>query len=717
MVKRCAPIVLSLAAVVLGRSPPAAPPAAEETRSGGPPVKLEQLPPAVRLGLRVELARQQLPTIRTLVIVPDARSFAAAVGAWRIDARFPVLIDDGSWEARENIARFARGMAAMPAGTGAAASGSRAEPAGPVPVVRWKVGDDFAWPDDAAARQKAVADAAARAWSAPDAGALKQHWATLGFVPPGVVVASTADPAWTAGLTLAAARGQPMVWLDRPGGVGDVNSAAPLAAFDAFNEKLMGALEETGYPWKGLGEGIDAVTLCLNMAGRIAVPPDASGKQREKPDPRDLFKAVPGEPLATTDLLGRNTGGDRIDRWAWCGQVFGTEAQAAYRAMAGIFLQNKDAWLFNGYEGGAPWNQFAPGEGAALLKKAGWAVRVSDAPKQGAADFRDVAAGGWTTVGWNARKGKAEAEPGPGGLRAALIAVTTSGMSESFDLRTGQAVSGDVPLLDTPSLVYFVHSWSANSPGYRATIAGRWLERGAAAYVGSIHEPYLSAFVPPSGLVSRLLAPAPLGAAARIDGTPPWRVTVIGDPLLTLGAPEPQSGAPLALTGARDVKADLAEQLNTKDYAAALWALAYLGRDKDATRLTGAILREEADRLTKEVGLAGVGPAFRQVDQAALAPLLEAALADEAAAPALQDLAWHALGSAAPKLSDGDLRVLARCVREGNFKRDTEELSRFIRKAKGEGAAKAYLEESLRKAPNPGIREQIQRLINGAKKP
>ncbi len=496
-----------------------------------------------------------------------------------------------------------------------------------------------------------------------------------------------------------------------------MNSAAPLAAFDAFNEKVTAGVEATGYPWKGLGEGIDAITLCLNMAGRITVPPDPGAKAPEKPDPRNLFRAVPGEPLATTDLLGRNTGGSRIDRWAWGGQIFGTEAQAAYRAMCCVFVQSRDAWFFNGYESGPPWNQFAPGEGAGLLKKAGWSVRVTDASKQGASDFRDVASGGWTTIGTNARRGKADTEPGPGGVRAGLIAVATSGMSESFDLRPGQALSCDVPFLDVPSLVYFIHSWSATTPGYRETIAGRWLERGAAAYVGSIHEPYLAAFVPPSGFVARMLAPAPLGAAARQDGTPPWRITVIGDPLLTLGPPAPLSHAPLPLPGAHDVKADLAEQLNTKDYAGALWALAYLGRDKDAARLAAAVLSDDAARLTTPVALAAAGPLFRQVNLQALTPVLAAALADEGATPSLQDVAWHALGSAAAALSDADLRALERCVRQASYKRDTKELSSFIRKARGEGAAHAYLLEALNKAPNAGIRDQIQQLLNAAKKP
>ncbi len=672
-----------------------APPPADEP---APKLTLEQLPPAMRLGVRVELARQQLAVIRTLVIVPDARAYLAAVGLWTINARFPVLLDDGSWEARENIARFSRAFS-------------------PASVVRWSAPAAFTLPPEPAARQMLIADAAARAWSAPNSAALNEQWATLRFVPPGAVIASTSDPAWTAALALAAARGQPIVWLDKPPGTGDVNGAMTLETFDAFDAKLVSALEQTGHPWKGLGEGIDAITLCLNMPGRVAMP-GAANEAPGKPNPRDLFKAVPNEPLATTDLLGRATTGDRTERWAWCGQLFGTEAGAAYRAMSAVFLQTREAWLFNGYESTPPWNQFAPGEGAGLLKKAGWRVRVSDAPRQGADDFRDLAAGAWAQIGWNARKSNpSPAPPGRGGVRAGLVTATTSGMSESFDLRPGQALACDVPFLDVPSVVYFVHSWSATAPANRATIAGRWLERGAAAYIGSVHEPYLAAFVPPTGLVARMLAPAPLGAAARIEGSPPWRITVIGDPLTTFGPPAPANDAALPLADTRDVRAELADNLKARDFAPALWGLAFLGRDKDAARLAGALLRDNPEALGVAAALAAVGPVFRQADQPSLAPLVDKALDDAAALPALQDLAWQALAAAAPAVSERELSLLRRCLRTGNYAHDAETLAKLLRKAGGEAAARNFLADAARRAPSPGIREQIQALLTAPKKP
>ncbi len=710
----CAHACVALAApATLNGQAPASPPT-----DTPPKLTLEQMPPALRLGVRTELARRQIPVIRTLVIVPDARSYAAALDTWRLPARFPILIDDGTWLARENIARFSRAFFSPASGGGAGPADAPA----PARVVRWAAPDTFTLPGEPAPRRAMLADVAAHAWSAPSAAALKDHWATLNFVPPGAVVASTLDPAWTAGLALAAFRGQPLIWLDRPAAFGDINSAAPLAAFDDFNAALTTALDETGHPWRGTGDGIDAVTLCLNMSGRITAPPEpgATGAPA-KPDPRNLFKPVPGEPFATSDLLGRNTGGTRADRWAWCGQISGTEARAAYTAMCSLFLQGRAAWFFHGYEGGQPWNQYAPAEGAALLKKSDWSVRVNDLSRQGASDFRDLAAGGWAALGKAARTGKpAETHGngvgGVGGVRAALIAVTTSGLSENFDLRPGGALSGDVPLLDTPALVYFVHSWSAQNPANRATIAGRWLERGATAYVGSVHEPYLAAFVPPAAFAARLLGPLPLGAAARIDEAPPWRVAVLGDPLLTFGPAAPEATVPLPLPGAASEADALAGSLKAQDFAAALWSLAHLARDRDASRLAGALVRELPIGALLDAGVAAAaaGPAFRTLDQPTLAAAISAGLARADAAPALRDMAWHGLASAAPGLSDGDLAALEAALREGSYKRDADELSRMIRKAKGDQPALDFLTRAATGAPNPAIRQQIDALISAA---
>src|SRR5215470_9814654 len=70
------------------------------------PISLDKLPPHLLLAARVESVRQRLPVIKTVVIVPDAASYIAAIGSWTLPGRFPVLIDDGSWNGQQDIARF-----------------------------------------------------------------------------------------------------------------------------------------------------------------------------------------------------------------------------------------------------------------------------------------------------------------------------------------------------------------------------------------------------------------------------------------------------------------------------------------------------------------------------------------------------------------------------------------------------------------------------------
>ena len=66
--------------------------------------------PGVLLGRRAGALLATRPVIRTVVIVPDPASYAEAVARWTPMAMFPVLIDDGSWAAQEDIARFVRGF-------------------------------------------------------------------------------------------------------------------------------------------------------------------------------------------------------------------------------------------------------------------------------------------------------------------------------------------------------------------------------------------------------------------------------------------------------------------------------------------------------------------------------------------------------------------------------------------------------------------------------
>src|SRR5690606_13028436 len=183
--------------------------------------------------------------------------------------------------------------------------------------------------------------------------------------------------------------------------------------------------------------------------------------------------------------------------------------EAAYRAMCGLFLPLGSAWLFDGYPAEGVWMQYDQSAAASVLRHLELDVTIDDHPRG-------------TLASWRSRIGL--------GIDADLIFVNSKGNKARFDLAGGTGRAADVPFLQRPAAVYFIHSWSATEPRARGTIAGRWLSRGAYAYFGSVSEPYLQSFVPPVNVAARLGAGLPLGAAARPDESPPWKLAMLGDP-------------------------------------------------------------------------------------------------------------------------------------------------------------------------------------------
>ncbi|MCH7962188.1 MAG: hypothetical protein IIC49_07610, partial [Planctomycetes bacterium] len=484
------------------------------------PVEPTPLPPEVALGVRVESVRRRLPVVPVVVVVRDVRSYVAAIGGWSLDGRYPVLIDNGTSRAAEDIGRFVRAFE-------------------PDAVVTWNA--DI--PGESWEVESAALEAVGRAWGVkgePSPEALRTAWEGLGFAPPGVVIANAQDGAWTAAVALAAGRGQPIIWL---GGLDQhVNRSATRSAVEALAMKIERACEQTGYAWREPGDAIDAVSLCLNFPVRYAL----SGKDE----------------AALTDRIGRIDGGTQ--RWAWAGQIFGNESQAAYRAMCGLFLPVRTAWLFDGYKPERPWSEFDMAPAADGLRAGGIETTLFDTPRQGERDWRLAAS-----------------RP----LGADLVLINSSGNRGFFDLRPGRCVPGDAPILERPTIVHMVHSWSAVAPGRAGTVAGRWLQRGAYAYAGSVQEPYLSAFVTNDLLVRRLLAPSPMGAAIRHPGAELWKITFLGDPLITFGPPATRVEQTPPLDDAQDMTRRLSRVLRQKRYADAARVLVMLGRDGDAGRL------------------------------------------------------------------------------------------------------------------------------------
>jgi hypothetical protein len=252
-------------------------------------------------------------------------------------------------------------------------------------------------------------------------------------------------------------------------------------------------------PTRGLGDGLDFVTIATPWPDRYEPPPGG----------------VTG-PFALDDLLGRGADGRRE---AYVGRILGPSERAVYQAMCALFLGAEELLGCNAYpREKPPWSDYrlepawqVLGEGRAAAMPA-------------TREATDRRGWHWTFDGRTA---------------SALVFVDSSGTPERFHLGGGMGRTEDVPVGLGPAAVHFVHSFSAERPWDAGTIAGRWLASGAFAYYGAMNEPFLQAFRPP-GLVAEVLgAGGPLGAAVRkVDGEDrfgaPWRLHLIGDPLWTL---------------------------------------------------------------------------------------------------------------------------------------------------------------------------------------
>jgi len=569
--------------------------------------------PQIRLGAKAERLRRRQTTIPIVVLVPDGASYARAIAAWTPLVRFPVLIEDGSASAREDIARFIRGFQ-------------------PQQIVRWSAADAPV-ADTPAAIENLTSDTLRAVWphGTPEAPTIFDAVRAVADVEtPGVVIGVRGDPAWTAALALAAGRGLPIVWIDARQNIDDALSKPESDAMCAAVEQ---ALTDRGLMWATLGDGVDSLALCASTPVRTST-------------------ATNGEWIATTDRLGRFSDSER-NRWAWASQVHGSEPQAAYRAMCALFLGYPTAWFFDGYPDGQPWSSYALRFAAQVLDSPDIQITLTERPNNGLQAWRLITL-----------------KP----LTASLLMVNTKGMRQFFELTDGTLWCGDIPALHNPAILYFIHSWSAFQPGDRDTVAGRWFERGVYAYCGSVQEPYLSAFVPPIAIASRLKVGAPWAVACRSDESAPWRVAMFGDPLIVLGPAQARTDEALPLEGATAVEDAMRTAVRAGDMVQAVNQLVLLGRDADAARLVSRLRAEAPARMTPDLAAAALGPLFRTASHREFQTLYPTLDTDAARDPANVDLLWLSCRASLPH--DGAIMGLLRPhIRSGQQTADTTDLA------------------------------------------
>lgn len=577
----------------------------------------QSLPWQIRLGQASHQVQQHVALVDQVVLVPDIATLADEIGRWTPTTQWPILIDDPATASDDALtSMFVRRFA---------------------PGVVYRRPSVGPWPRDRDARRQRIEAATRQAWDADAEVNVWQAARAAGVVaPPSLVVTSTNDPACAAAMVLSAGRAQELAWLDGDYGKGGgVLSGARSAQ---LVQRIEQAAASTGRRWQGLGDGIDALTICRMMAARAR-----TGAPVPQADQS-------GEPVAITDLIGRFSNGTR---WAATGWIFGSHQRSSWAAMCSLFMPHDVAWLCDTYPNKDFWAHWSLAEGAQILRDAGFEVALLQAATLG--QIQTLA---------------------PDGLVTDLALMNSKGNNDYFEMGDGRtADAGDVPVLNTPAAVSLIHSWSLQIPSNIRTVGGRWLDHGAYAMVGSSHEPMLNAFVPPSLFVRRMLAGMPMLVAARWSARDEtnmsltWRVNTIGDPLMVV-LPASDAGTPRAPAHTRargwsDVKNDaVAAMTDVEDhptddgYARALRDLVLIGQDEIAAGLwDNAVSKGVEAHLSAE---AAFGALFRRGRHDALVMAWNR-LGTPTTLQA--DMLWRALGHRiGPSLSDDALDALRNAI-------------------------------------------------------
>jgi hypothetical protein len=627
----------------------------------------------VALGLRVATIERRAPVEDRVVLVPDEATFLDELARWSPKARWPILIEDDIY-----APMFVRAFA-------------------PKRIVRRT--DRIAAPKDAAALKSAIDRAVTRAFAGdPNTQSPAQAMEVARMSPTGIAAYTHSDAAFVAAAALAAGHGMLPMQLD--GDFGTPNGRMDATTFGKLDAAVTELFASSQLPYKSLGDTLDAIAICRAMALQATpdLPPDRIPALPGVPAVR------PGEPVATTDALCRGADGNR---YAVAGSIFGSGARSAYAAMCSLFLARTSLLTVDCY---GDVQQFAAYGLSGItdgLGQAGFQVTECVGTEARLPAWRDRLLAGFNSD---------------------LLFMNTSGNADFFDLGVpGQTTAanrggpGDIPVLSRPLALHLIHSFSLQQPADRETIGGRWLDAGAYAYVGSVHEPYLPAFVQPRQVLERLINAVPFAVAARHWDGPfalPWRVQVLGDPLMLCAAPK---GIPTAeripptplLPGEVDVfaacKAALERTKNDRDGSATTLAIRELvlaGRDPAAAQLWSICAGQP---WAARVAPTAIEPLFRQRDPDAF--LKAYALMPEPT-PRQRDMLWQLWGGRLERLRDPESFILfERAVRTTWPSMDWERLLQPMSKVCSPARARAALLKAKDSTQNPQQRAALEALL------
>lgn len=622
------------------------------------------------LGLRAGSVAARVPVADRVVLVPDEATFIDEVSRWSLAARWPVLIED-DWFAP----RFVRGF--KPRVVERRESVGSPRPAGE-------------------ALRTAVDRTVASAWTVPGSSATpatsRAAFDAVQFVPAGMVLIREGDPLLCAGLALAAWHGQVVAWSDAP--LQSLGAVLPAAQTQQGVDAVEAAARACGYPALALGDAIETVTVAHQSAIKATLPNSPQ------------FAQAPGsyspEPAALSDALCRNADGSR---WAIASMIVGDMPQSVAMAMGAIFLPREDALLWNGYPDSSPWNAYGFSRAAPMLAEAGLREDLREGSSAGITDYRVA---------------------GSRGLQAPFHCINSKGNWDFFDLADdSRGDAYDIPPLATPTALSMIHSFSLQMPAYAPSIGARWLDHGVYAYVGSVQEPMLQAFVPPELLVERVRQLVPFLVASRWlegQGDRCWRIALIGDPLMQIEPPaafkvparlDPATlPAPLR-AGCTSLRTGALELLSrTKSGSAdpallggAARDIALLGDSKLAAAcfpiaesLTPAAAQAVAPFALESLFLVGDSAAFGRAFALIDAPTLRQ-----------QDLLWAMWTPVISATMDRTaLELLAKNPRQPRAHVDLDRILPALQRALGNAAARAAVENAIKNCPDDGGRDKLR---------
>ncbi|MEE2912502.1 MAG: hypothetical protein VX436_01715 [Planctomycetota bacterium] len=497
--------------------------------------------------------------------------------------------------------------------------------------------------------------AVANAWGGE--ASIEKALNTLKLPPLGIVFTSKNDTARTGAVALAAGRGQLLKYLQ--GDWGDSGDTLGSPKTTLLTEQIEETLTASGVNYKKIGDTIDAITICRTMPARVT------------------FSAARENPVALSDVIGRDISGNRF---AWTGWVFGSKAQSTYIAMCSLFLPRNQYWFCDTYPNSAPWTNYGFGNFTEILQQYGINAKTVEGTIN---QLQQVNTGGISTD---------------------LIMFTSKGNPDFLEMADGKTAPSWLPILNTPSILYFVHSWSLKNPQSKSTVGGTWLSRGVYAYVGSSHEPMLTAFVPPAEILKRTMSNIPFLPASRwFKGESmfanAWRVNTIGDPLMLCGPNRPRermtnyseafSNYEEVSVLAKEAMQNAADRPSDKQFSAAINVLVLLGKDDLAIELW------KASRIQshggEEAARAALPALFRQqnIDAFLIAfKLLRSPSRIE------RDLLWHLAGTS----NTTPLQLLIDNLRTPYTLDDLEIIVDKISSSRGSAAVLSIIDEKLREA-------------------